>query len=72
MVDKGNFLKHDMNLLLDIALIGGGALETVHFLFPLLVLRDNGFNELIDRLDIGECLLDLIGDRTGVTGQGID
>jgi hypothetical protein len=72
LVDKCDLLKDDMNLLLDITLIGRGALESFHFLFPLLVVRDNGFDELIDRLYVGECLLDLIGDRTGVTGQGID
>jgi hypothetical protein len=61
-----------MNLLLDITLTGSGALKTVHFLFPLLILSDNGFNELIDRLYIGECLLDLVGSGPGVTGKGVD
>jgi hypothetical protein len=61
-----------MNLLLEITLIRSGALETVHFLFPLVVLSDNGLDELIDGVYIGECLLDLVGSGPCVSGQGID
>ncbi len=47
-------------MLLDIALTGGAALEAAHFLLPLGVLLDDQLNQVIDRLNVGKCLLDLV------------